>query len=259
MAARRVPVDSAAKKEQFKSALKITRKTSEAQLNSAEKMNLTQFSQQTQAPSASRLPRKAGRAERSGKSKRDNWTFEKKTDEKAAVLYNDNVILEELFMPPIFDSAKYDSLPTDLKNKLLEFVPPVQPEQIEESLTAEFDQPIMATNFKDFVSTSASHSTANRMIREVVLHEHLVSKYKKEPISLGSVKSFVKEECDAMLNEINTGDYSRHENFKLPSSYKKEHSKDAMETAAHVLRMNPHLHPIIKNTILQTIAKHVDI
>lgn len=173
-------------------------------------------------------------------------------------IYSKPMILEELFSAPIFNSSKEESLDTETKKLLREYVPPVLESQVENSLVGEFKEPIVATKFEEYEPLYYSFVNANKIIRETVQHEYLVGKREKKE-KIADIDEFIKNECDLMVNEIQSGDYKRYEEFKPKKlQLKHDYSKNAVETAEHILRMNPYIHPIIKTSLIENISKYVD-
>ena len=173
-------------------------------------------------------------------------------------VYGKNLILEDCFQAPLFDKSKESELDTDTRKQLSEFSSPLTMRQIESSLVHEFREPISATNFDDYIQVKSSYINANRMIREVVQHEYLVGE-KEQKNRLGEISEFIKNETEIMFNEIESGDYKRHVDV-MPKNItpKQPWTAEALNDAARILGSNPHLHPIIKSTMLGNIAKFLD-
>jgi len=164
--------------------------------------------------------------------------------------------LEELFEAPVLRTKE---MRAESIAELKGFIPPVLPSQIETSLTAEFSQPILQTDWTAFRDPLDSWEQAARLLHQTLaIYSNVMGKRDwKEAAKMN--EAWIKEECEKLEQEIREGDYSRWESIdsiigaellaKLSLA-----QLEAVRPAALLLGRNPHLHPKVKHEIMQEIC-----
>lgn len=148
-------------------------------------------------------------------------------------------MLEELCELPVMSTA---SLNAEQLSQVKGVTPPLTSHQVEASLSHEFNRHIVATDWSEYTDLRSSWQQAARL-----LHRTLASMPEMEDAS-----EWLKEEATLLEREIQTGDYGRWVNL-LDNRELTEEQRQAAGPAARLLARNPHLHPTIKQQVMDKI------
>jgi hypothetical protein len=177
-------------------------------------------------------------------------------------------VLEELMQMPIL---KTEGLRAEVLAELRDFKVPVSRNQVERSLAYEFGGRILATatDWSQFEDPLSGYEEAARCIKTTLA---ALSNRASKPDKMGKYslinpsiqdifkqgeenEMWIREECEVMLRELQTGDYSRWMDYdKLVDAELTEEQKAMMMPAVEELGANPTIHPKIKREILSHIC-----
>lgn len=169
-------------------------------------------------------------------------------------------LLEELFEPPVLKTRGMDQ---DALATLNNYVPPVLFRHLEASLSAEFRRHIVKTDwscYEDPVKHSEYEQAARMLQLTLTTIKGTCSKHAGTPPEDYGVwnETWLRRECDRMLQEIRTGDTSRWDQVALMVGKRWDGlspaQKEAVQPAATTLANNPHLHPSVKSRVLGEIV-----
>lgn len=166
-------------------------------------------------------------------------------------------LLEELFETPVLRTGEMNA---EGLAQVKGYVPPVLSSQIEASLCHEFDRSILETDWTRWEDPLTSYEQAARLIHHTLAIYSNQREGKMKPDEWAAVADanaeWIRSECDALLAEIQSGDYSRWtqllDNVKLTPA-----QREAVQPAAEILGQNPWLHPRTKGEVLQEICRIV--
>lgn len=179
-------------------------------------------------------------------------------------------ILEELLAKPIL---RTEGLSAETMATIKSFRVPALPKQIARSLAWEFGRRIVVTrtDWGRFEDPLPSHAEAAESIKRTLV---ALGNRSKQPDKTGMYsvarrtiqeyfeegkenEQWIREECRIMLREIETGDYSRWNDFdKLVSraSELTEAQRNMVMPAVDRVASNPDMHPLIKREVLSHIV-----
>lgn len=167
-------------------------------------------------------------------------------------------ILEEFLEAPIL---KNKELTHDTMSLLKNYVPPLLLSQVEASLSHEFGRHVRKTDWKEYADpfVEAEHEQAARLI------EYTMATMKNACASIGTRHlietvarnndTWVKAECDRLLEELCTGNTDRWESPSklIGKNQLGEEQQKALAPSIMLVANNPYLHPAVKRRILASI------
>ncbi len=173
-------------------------------------------------------------------------------------------LLEELALPPYFDTQKTIGVPEEQVLDMKSSKPIYSPQTIENCLIEEFgrNSVVYSTDWSEYAPVVPCYATANKLIRDVIRFNSATDEEEsavKDTAKLNELiekrQNFIKNECDIMLTEINTGDASRHgsDPGRLLSDAGISERSEILLKAADLLGRNPNYHPMIKHYMLKEI------
>lgn len=179
-------------------------------------------------------------------------------------------LLEELLARPIL---RTEGLSAETMATVRSFRVPVLPKQIARSLAWEFGRRIVATrtDWGRFEDPLPSYAEAAESIKRTLV---ALGNRSRQPDKTGMYsvarrtvegyfeegrenERWIREECQTMLREIETGDYSRWTDFdKLVSRAGEltETQRSMVMPAVDKVASNPDMHPLIKREVLSHIV-----
>lgn len=170
-------------------------------------------------------------------------------------------VLEELFEPPVLKTSEMEA---DALNATKGYVPPVLLSHIEASLTSEFDRPILETQWEKYEDPTKSEEQAARLIHHTMaVYSGVARMATPELAKLAKLnEAWIREECDALLEEIRTGDYARWANADALlgpewSGKLTPTQLQSVKTALVILGKNANMHPKVKQQVADEICKVV--
>ena len=148
--------------------------------------------------------------------------------------------LEEFRELPFLDKKKLAGLKREDVIRVNEFEPRVTPLQLQEGLNCIAQE----TDFNEFVDMKPCYVKAQHLIKEAIRQK-----------ANGEIppQEFIQSECESMLKEIETGDYSRYAGDSLMEGIK---DTEEMRMAAQSLGKNQDIHPLVKKRMMKEINKY---
>jgi hypothetical protein len=171
--------------------------------------------------------------------------------------------LEEFIEPPVL---RTDEMRAEEAAELKGYVPPLLMSQVEASLTSEFKQPILSTDWSRFEDPTSSHEQAARLLHyTLAIYGNVGRSGNQSSQDIAKQAelndSWVREECEKLLAEIKTGDYSRWEKVEelAGEAYSQLTTKQqqAVRPAIALLGNNAWLHPRVKKQVIEEICRIV--
>jgi hypothetical protein len=168
-----------------------------------------------------------------------------------------NAFLDELLVQePVLKRSVENTLSYEARTELSQFKFPADQHQIEESIQDEFGETITATDWKEYNPLEPSINAAGKMAFENALFQKAsLIKGVKEKKGDPTLEE-LKQECDTLWNEAQTGDISRWKTSHSTENLDLFSELNAMNVVKMAIDSNPSLHPSIRQAFAQTISNY---
>lgn len=173
-------------------------------------------------------------------------------------------LLEELVEAPVL---RTEELSAEQQAELKGFTPPLLLSQVEASLTHEFGQPILETDWSQYEDPTTSYEQAARLLHHTLAIYSNVARQEGESGNewvkklADSNNEWVRKECELLMEEIQSGDYSRWElvdELAGPAiSSLTAKQQQVVRPAIAIISKNAWLHPRSKTQVVDELCRVV--